>query len=69
MSLRGFGGVFMGMHMVAMGRVGVMGRLLVISRLVMLCGGVVMLSRMLVMFGSFTVVLRSFLGHDELSPC
>jgi hypothetical protein len=67
MSLGSFGAVLMGMHMMGVGRVGVMGRFLVISRIVMLSRSVVMLSRVLVMFGSFTVVLRSFLGH-EFSP-
>jgi hypothetical protein len=68
MSLGSFARMFLGMTVVALGGVGVMRRLLVISRFGMFGGGVMMLCGVLVMFGSFTVVLRSFLRHDEYSP-
>ena len=60
--------VFMGVSVMALGRVRVMGSLLMVSRIVMLRGGVVMFGSVLVMFRSLAVVLRSFLGHDEYSP-
>jgi len=68
MSLGSFGSMLMGVHVMAVGGMGVMRRLLVISRIVMFRGGVVMFGGVLVMFRSLAVVLSSFLGHDEFSP-
>jgi hypothetical protein len=67
MSLSGLAGVFLGVPVMALRRVGVVSRLLMISRLMMLGGGIMMLCGVLVVFGSFTMVLRSFLRH-ECSP-
>ena len=68
MSLGSLGAVFMGVSVMALGGVGVMSRLLVVSRIVVLRGGVVMFGSVLVMFRSLAVVLSSFHRHDEYSP-
>jgi len=68
MSLGSFGAMFMGVHLVALSGMGVMGGLLVVSRIVMFGGRVVMFGGVLVMFRSLAVVLSSFHGHDEYSP-
>ncbi len=63
--LAGFLGVMRGHVMVAVGDVGVMPRLLMISRGVMFRGRAVVASGMFVMFGCFDVVIGAFFRHGS----
>ena len=55
-----------GMAGVAMGAVGVMGRLLVIAGFVMLGGFAVMFRRMFVVFGGLVVMVDGVVAHVSL---
>ncbi|OKO73962.1 hypothetical protein [Bradyrhizobium sp. NAS96.2] len=62
-----FGVVMLGMAGVAMGAVGVVGRLLVIALLVVLGGFAMMTRRLLVMLGCLVMMLNAcVVAHDDL---
>ena len=63
--LGGLGAVVHGMMSVALGDLGVMGRLFVMPSRMMLGRFMVVLRRLLVMLGRFAVMLRCFLGHES----
>ena len=64
--LAGLFGVMLGVRLMAMRDVGMVARFFVISSGVMLGGAAVVLRGVLVMFGSFQVVLFTFFRHGAL---
>lgn len=61
--LRGFLGMFVSLFVVAVCRVGVVRRFLVVTRLMMLGGLLVMVGRLFVVMSRLLVVLCAFLRH------
>jgi hypothetical protein len=57
--------VILGMHGVRVREMGMVGRLLVMTRLVLFRRFLVMLGRFRMVFGCVRMMLRCFLGHEE----